>query len=154
MASGRGRRRDTHARGFFSSLALNLRILSALMMREGSARYGHENLGFFWVMGEPLFLTLGVMGMWTISGQTHGHNVGVVPLALSGYSMITLWRHLTAPMTHAVRQNAGLLFHRNVSLLDVLLAKALLQSVGILSAFFIAWVPFRLFDVIGPMADR
>ena len=80
---------------FWRSLLVNARIVGALVMREGTMRFGHENLGFFWVIGEPLMLTLGVMGMWTISGQTHGHGVGVVPFALSGYTMITLWRHLS-----------------------------------------------------------
>lgn len=52
----------------FASAALNARIVGALMMREGTMRFGHENLGFFWVIGEPMFLTVGVMGMWTVSG--------------------------------------------------------------------------------------
>ncbi len=114
-------------RTFRRSLAVNARVIGALVMREGTMRFGHENLGFFWVIGEPLLLTVGVMGMWTISGQTHGHGVGVVPFALSGYTMITLWRHLSGKMVHSIRNSMGLLFHRNVSLLDVLVAKCLLE---------------------------
>ncbi len=138
---------------FLGSLALHFRIVGALMMREGTMRFGHESLGFFWVMGEPLLLTVGVMAMWTITGQTHGHNIGVVPFALSGYTMLTLWRHMTAKAVHAIRINAGLLFHRNVRLLDILIARALLDVMGILAAFFIAWVPLSLFGAVGPMTD-
>jgi capsular polysaccharide transport system permease protein len=139
--------------GFRSALGTNLRIIGALMMREGMLRYGHESLGFFWVMGEPLFLTVGVMGMWTITGATHGHGVGIVPFALSGYMMITLWRHLTGRAVHSIRQNAGLLFHRNIRLLDVLIARGMLEFLGILTAFFIAWVPLTLLGLIEPMSD-
>jgi capsular polysaccharide transport system permease protein len=128
---------------FLPSLALNLRIIGALMMREGTARFGHENLGFFWIMGEPLFLTVGVMGMWTITGATHGHNISVVPFALSGYTMITLWRHLTGKSV----------FHRNVRLLDIFFARFLLESLGILTAFFVSWTPLTLLGVINPMTD-
>ena len=139
--------------GFRSALMTNLRIVGALMMREGMLRYGHESLGFFWVMGEPLFLTVGVMGMWTITGATHGHGVGVVPFALSGYMMITLWRHLTGKAVHSIRNNAGLLFHRNIRLLDILIARGMLEVLGIFTAFFIAWVPLTLLGVIEPMSD-
>lgn len=139
--------------GFLASLRLNLRIIGALMMREGSTRYGHENLGFFWVMGEPLVLTSGVMGLWTLTGATHGHSVGVVPFALTGYTMLTLWRHQTNKAVHAIRHNSGLLFHRNVRVLDVMLARGLLEFVGILAAFFIAWTPLALLGLVDPMTD-
>src|SRR5271154_4472152 len=112
---------------FSRSLAVNVRVVGALLMREGTMRFGHENLGFFWVIGEPLVLTVGVMGMWTISGQTHGHGVGVVPFALSGYTMITLWRHLSGRQVHVIRMSMGLLFHRNISILDALIARSLLE---------------------------
>jgi capsular polysaccharide transport system permease protein len=139
--------------GFRYAAMTNLRIVGALMMREGMLRYGHESLGFFWVMGEPLFLTCGVMGMWTITGATHGHGVGVVPFALSGYMMITLWRHLSGRAVHSIRTNAGLLFHRNVRLLDIMIARGMLEVLGIFTAFFIAWVPLTLLGVLEPMSD-
>jgi capsular polysaccharide transport system permease protein len=135
------------------ALGVNARIVGALVMRDGTMRFGHENLGFFWVIGEPLILTLGVMGMWTISGQTHGHGVGVVPFALSGYTMITLWRHLSGKQVHAIRDSMGLLFHRNISLLDVLIARGLLEIVGIVTAFFVAWTPLALLGFVDPMPD-
>jgi len=138
---------------FWRSLALNARIVGALIMREGVMKYGHENLGFFWVVGEPLVLTCGVMVMWTVSGQTHGHGVGVVPFALSGYTMITLWRHLSGRQTHAIRASMGLLFHRNITILDVLLAKSLLEAVGVLTAFFVAFIPLTLLGFVEPMRD-
>jgi capsular polysaccharide transport system permease protein len=141
------------APNFLRSLKVNMRVIGALLMRDGTTRYGHENLGFFWVIGEPLILTVGVMGMWTISGQTHGHGVGVVPFALSGYSMITLWRHLSGKSLHSIRAHMGLLFHRNVSMIDVLIARALLEILGILTAFFVAWTPLVLLGFVDPLTD-
>jgi capsular polysaccharide transport system permease protein len=138
---------------FRRSLALNARVIGALLMRDGTMRYGHENLGFFWVIGEPLILTIGVMAMWSVSGQTHGHGVGVVPFALSGYSMITLWRHLSGHSVHAIRRNMGLLFHRNVTMLDVLISHSVLEIIGILTAFFVAWTPLVMLGFLNPMPD-
>jgi capsular polysaccharide transport system permease protein len=141
-------------RGFLASLKIQIRIIGALMMRDGSSRYGHENLGFFWVMGEPLVLTTGVMGLWTMIGATHGHSdIGVVPFALSGYTLITLWRHIAAAAPLMIRRNAGLLFHRNIRVLDILISRCLLESVSILTAFFIAYIPLALLGVIAPIRD-
>jgi len=145
-------RRDR--RSPFASFALQLRIIGALMMRDGSARYGHENLGFFWVMGEPLILTVGVMGMWKMTGATHGHgDIGLVPFALTGYSCITLWRHVAGAAPHRIRQNVGLLFHRNIRVVDILVARALLETISIMTAFFIAYIPLALLGFIMPIRD-
>jgi capsular polysaccharide transport system permease protein len=138
---------------FLSSLRVNLRIVGALMLREASARYGHENIGFFWLMGEPLFLALAVMAMWSMTGQAHGHGVGLLPFVLSGYTVLTLWRHLVGQSVHALRRNADLLFHWNVRAFDVLLARVLLEMVGLLTAFFIAYLPLVLVGAMDPMRD-
>ena len=54
---------------------------------------------------------------------------------------------------HAIRNSMGLLFHRNVSLIDVLVARCLLEVVGILTAFFVAWTPLALLGFLDPMPD-
>jgi hypothetical protein len=51
-------------RSFMIRLRVQLRVLRALLMREMQTRFGRENLGFFWLMGEPLFLTCAVMVLW------------------------------------------------------------------------------------------
>ncbi|HUB63766.1 MAG TPA: ABC transporter permease [Methylocella sp.] len=138
---------------FGGSLRINLRVLGALMMREASARYGHENMGFFWLMIEPLTLALGVMVMWSLTGRGEGHGVGLVPFVLSGYSVLTMWRHIVALSVHGLRRNADLLFHRNVRAFDILFAVVILEMAGILAAFFIAYVPLVLIGAMEPMRD-
>jgi capsular polysaccharide transport system permease protein len=138
---------------FFASLRINLRVLGALLMREASSRYGHENIGFFWIMGHPLFLALGVMVMWRLAGHDKGLHVPLVPFVLSGYTHLTLWRHIVAQSMHGLRRNVDLLFHRNIRPLDILLSRTLLEMIGILTAFFIAYCPLALLGVIDPMRD-
>ena len=138
---------------WMSALRINIRVVGALIMRDASSRFGHENIGIFWVMGEPLILTSGVIAIWSMMGSTHGHGVGLVPFLLTGYSMLTLWRHIVQRATHAMRQSAGLLFHRNVRVLDVLVARAIIEVVGVLTAFFIAYVPLALTGWLEPIND-
>ncbi|MDR3494359.1 MAG: ABC transporter permease [Ancalomicrobiaceae bacterium] len=129
------------------------RIVAALMIREGLRRFGHDNLGFFWVLGEPMVLTVGVMGMWTISGMGHGHNLRIIPFALSGYSMLTLWRHVSGSSAHALRESSGLLFHSNIRLLDILIARCALESLGGFAAFCVAYLPLNLLGYVETIDD-
>ncbi|MGE3986872.1 ABC transporter permease [Pseudorhodoplanes sp.] len=137
-----------------AALPAKSRIIGALIMREAMSRFGRENLGFFWLMAEPLLLTLGVMVAWSI--LRHNSNtdaIGIVPFVLTGYTMLTLWRHSVTRAVHAFRNNAGLLFHRQIYYLDIIVARVLLDMISIGTAFFVAYVPFYLFEIIEPIYD-
>lgn len=138
---------------FVRCMIVQMRITGALMLRETMRRYGHESLGFFWLLGEPLLLTVGVMLVWTMMGGTHGTGVDVVPFILTGYSMLVLWRQVIFRSMRCLRQNAGLLYHMNVRGFDTLFARSLLDSIGSLAAFFVAYVPLLLFGLVEPIYD-
>ncbi|GGF80215.1 transport permease protein [Azorhizobium oxalatiphilum] len=140
-------------RSFPEALKVQLRVQVALMLRGALSRYGHENLGFFWIMGEPLLMTVSVMIMWSMAGMDHGHGIGLVPFVLTGYTMLTTWRHIVMHMGHAIAQNAGLMFHRNVRMVDILSGQVVLEVLGGLAAFFIAYIPLYLADVIPAIHD-
>ena len=131
-----------------------LRVTGALMIRETMMRYGHKDLGFFWLMGEQLLLTTGVIVMWSMGGLEHGHGgAGVNPMAVTGYGFIQLWRHIIGHSNQAIRRNAHLLYHQQVKVLDILLANAVLETIGTISAFLIAYIPLSLFGLLYPIHD-
>ena len=129
------------------------RVINALLIRELMARFGHRNIGFLWQIVEPLLLCLGVMISWSIIYGERNHGVRVIPLVLTGYTFLTLWRHMPARLTHAFRQGSGLLFHRSVRPADILIARGLLESIGVLIAFFVAYIPLEMLGVIDPVDD-
>jgi capsular polysaccharide transport system permease protein len=131
------------------------RIVHALMLREMLTRFGRENLGFFWLMGEPLILTLGVIVLWSITNvhASEGGEYGPVPLALTGYTLVTLWRHILSRSVFCFRHNAGLMFHRNVHYIDTLVARSLLEIGGTGLSFLTAYVPLLLFGYVPPLSD-
>lgn len=136
-----------------AGLRVQARVIGALMIRDALSRYGHGSLGFFWVVGEPLLLTTGIMALWSLTNMTHNSEVGVIPFALTGYSIITLWRHVVAKSVRVMTQSAPLLYHRQVKFLDVMLARALLETGGIFAAFTVAFVPLWLLGVCPGMRD-
>lgn len=137
----------------FPRLRKKARVINALLIRELMARFGHHNIGFMWQIIEPLMLTLGVMISWSFIYGDRNHGVRVIPLVLTGYTFLTLWRHMIARLTHTFRHGSGLLFHRDVRPADILVARGLLESIGTLISFFVAYIPLSLLDVIEPVDD-
>jgi capsular polysaccharide transport system permease protein len=130
---------------WLTGLRIQIRVIGALMLRDAVAQFGHENLGFFWIVGEPILLTCGVMALWTFTGATHGgEGVGVVPFALTGYSYITMWRHLVSRANRGLTRNAPLFFLTQIKYFDVLFAGALLEIIAILAAFLVVYIPLAL----------
>lgn len=140
-------------RSFSEGIAAKGRVINALFIRELMARFGHSNVGFLWQVLEPLVLTLGVVASWSLIYGERNHGVRVIPLVLTGYTFLTLWRHMTTRLNNSFRQASGLLFHRAIKPVDILVARGLLESVGTLLAFFAAYIPLVLLDFIDPVSD-
>jgi ABC-type polysaccharide/polyol phosphate export permease len=138
------------ATDFYRALRVQLRVIGALLMWEVITRYGRDNLGFVWLFLEPMIFTLSITALWYAVGLSHSSNLPIVAFALTGYSSVLIWRNCAARCTMAVQQNTGLLFHRPVRALDVLVTKILLEIAGAsisflaLSTFWISigWMDF------------
>jgi ABC-type polysaccharide/polyol phosphate export permease len=119
------------------------RVIGALILRELITRFGRENLGVLWLVGEPMLFTLGVATLWTASGLSHGSNIPIVAFAVTGYSSVLMWRNSASHCSNAVEANKNLLHHRGVLVIDVVLARIALEISGatcsfiVLSCFFI-----------------
>ncbi|MFB9948284.1 ABC transporter permease [Rhizobium puerariae] len=137
---------------FMVGLRIQARVLGALIMREVLARYGRENLGFLWLIVEPMILTGGVMAMWSLM-KHESHGLVIVAFALSGYMPLTLWRHVTSHSVSCLRQNLPLMYHRQIRLHDALIARALMEIGGITAALVITYVIVRLLGFIEPYRD-
>jgi len=135
---------------FFQSLAIQGRVLHALMMRELITRFGRDNLGVLWLVGEPMIFTLGVATLWSAAGLAHGGTgIPIVAFAVTGYSSVLMWRNATTQCSAGIEQNKPLLFHRSVLIIDVFLTRIALEIIGASSSFiilslffiFIGWMP-------------
>jgi capsular polysaccharide transport system permease protein len=118
-------------------LRIQLRVVGALLMREIITRYGRQNIGFLWVFLEPMVFTLGVTALWYGSGLGHGSNLPIVAFAVTGYSSVLLWRNCATRSAMAVLPNIGLLYHRNVKVLDLFIARILLEIAGATISFVV-----------------
>jgi capsular polysaccharide transport system permease protein len=134
--------------------AAQWRVIVALMIREGQANYSQETLGFFWIIGEPLTLTCGVIALWTLMGRGGGHAaVSVVAFALSAYTHIQLWRLGVLSCLAIIKNSAWMFYHPNVHVMDIIFANLLIKSVSIFTSFVVICTVVTLFGIIEPIRD-
>lgn len=117
------------------SWTIQRRVLGALLMREILTRYGRHNIGFLWLFAEPMLFTLGVAALWHFSKFNQISSIPIVAFALTGYSSVLLWRNMPGRCISAIEPNLPLLYHRNVKLLDVFLARLALEFAGTTMSF-------------------
>lgn len=135
------------------SFAIQRRVIGALLMREAITRFGRENIGVLWLIGEPMLFTLGIVALWSMAGPGHTERLPVAAFAITGYSSVLLWRNVVNRCTGAIQGNASLLFHRNVRLFDVLAARVLLELAGTTASFCLLLALFGTIEWIEPPQD-
>ncbi|PNQ74402.1 sugar ABC transporter permease [Erythrobacter sp. SAORIC-644] len=119
------------------SALVQWRVIYALLMREILTRYGRHNIGFLWLFVEPMIFTTGVTILWTLAKSVHGSSLPIVAFALTGYSSVLLWRNMPSRCIGAIEPNLALMYHRNVRVIDVFLARLLLEAGGATISFIV-----------------
>jgi capsular polysaccharide transport system permease protein len=114
---------------------VQVRVIHALLIRELHTRFGRENIGFLWIMVEPLLFAGLVAGVWRLMKGPSEHGVGMVAFAVSGYIPITLFRHSVARSVAAFTANGSLLYHRQVKIIDFLIARFIIEMLGGMMAY-------------------
>ncbi len=137
-----------------ASLNAQWRVILALMIREGQSKYTTKTLGFFWTVGEPLILTCGVIILWIASGRNEGHsNTPIIPLALSAYTHMQLWRRTVLPALNVLHTSGWLFYHQDIHIVDMVIAGTLIESVSIFTSFLIIATISILFGAMEPIRD-
>jgi capsular polysaccharide transport system permease protein len=117
------------------------RVISALMIRELVTRFGRENIGFLWIMVEPLLFAFLVGIVWRFMKGPEEHGVSVVAFVATGYIPLTLFRHVFGRSIRVFSVNGSLMYHRQVKILDFMFVRFLIEVIGAMMAFlFIATV--------------
>jgi capsular polysaccharide transport system permease protein len=140
-------------RSFLKSLTVQKRVIWALLMREVITRFGRENLGVLWLIGEPMIFTLGVATLWSAAGLHHGSSLPIVAFAITGYSSVLMWRNSVNRCNSAIQQNLNLLYHRNVQVIDVFITRIVLELAGATASFVVLSMIFIAAEWISPPVD-
>ncbi len=132
---------------FRSGLRIQLLVLKALMIRELTTRFGRENIGFLWLMAEPLMFA-GLVGVvWTFMKGAESHGIGVVSFVASGYIPLTFLRHCFNKSASMFMANSALLYHRQVKVLDFVFVRVLIEAIGAMMAYLFIMAVFGYFNL-------
>lgn len=126
-------------------------VIRALLVRDALMRYGHSGFGFFWVIGEPLLLAMGVLAVWSLKDLQQ--DVPILLFVLTGYCLLTMFRHMSSGFIAIYRRNADLLYHAHIRPLDILVARGVLECVGCWAAFVVAYTPLALLGYVHIFSD-
>src|SRR5437588_11604889 len=137
---------------FLRSLAIQTRVIGALVMREIITRYGRHNIGFMWALVEPMVFTTGVLAVWSLV-HTHATKLPLVPFVVTGYSTVLLWRNTINRCGNAIEPNRALLHHRNVRVVDLFIARLLLEVGGATLSFMTLATLLTLTGAMSPPDD-
>jgi len=133
--------------------ATQIRVIGALMLRELHTRFGRENLGYLWIIGEPILFCAGVAIAWTAVRPSYEHGLQTTAVVITGYVPLTMWRHCLASSVRAFEANGSLLFHRQVTPLDIITARSVLEISGTIIAGLVVCFGAILLGYMTPPKD-
>lgn len=114
---------------------IQLRVVGALIMRELHTRYGRENIGYLWLVAEPMMLAT-VIGSLHMGGHSeYGSDLRPLPFTIVGYTTFIQFRGIVNRSEGAIESNAPLLYHRMVTILDIVISRAVIECAGCLVAY-------------------
>ncbi|KAA9011336.1 capsule biosynthesis protein [Sphingobium limneticum] len=122
-------------------------VIHALLIRELTTRFGRENIGFLWIMAEPLLFG-GLVGLlWYYSHGPTEHGMSVIAFVATGYIPITLFRHCVSRSIAVFTANQSLLYHRQIKIVDFIVARFIIEFLGGMMAYFFMAVVLIAFDL-------
>lgn len=138
---------------FGHALRIQLRVIDALVRRELLTRYGRHNIGFLWLFVEPMIFTIGVTILWTATKSVHGSDLPISAFALTGYSSVLLWRNMPGRCIGALQNNLALMYHRNIKVIDIYIARLIIEFCGATISFAFLTVLFVVIEWMKPPQD-
>lgn len=130
------------------SFAIQCRVIAALAMRETITRYGRHNIGVLWLFGEPMLFTLGVSALWTIARIHALTDIPTVAFAITGYSTVLVWRNASTRCARAIEPNLSLMYHRNVKVIDIFVARVVLEILGATASLILLTAVFAFSGIM------
>ena len=134
-----------------SAFRMQYRVITALVIREINTRYGRKNIGFLWIIGEPILFVAGVTIAWSAMAPALERGLPMPAIVLSGCVPLTMWRHCSGRAIKAFTSNGVLVFHRQITPFDIITARCLLEIAGVvLAPAVVVLGAFTMVDWLSP----
>ncbi len=125
-------------------LVVQSRVIGAITIRELHTRFGRNNLGYLWLVVEPLILSLGISATHLITHTDLPFGFQPGSFYASGYIAYITFRNNVNRAPSAIEANKALLYHRQVTIPDIIIARSLLEFLAVLGAQLLVLSGFAL----------
>ncbi|WP_343614692.1 ABC transporter permease [Novosphingobium sp.] len=123
-------------RSFIDAWLTQQAVIKALILREMQARYGRDNIGFLWMMAEPMMLASVITTLHQVSKMgEHASGMGPYPFTLTGYCVFIIFRNSFNRSEGALHGVTTLLYHAQITPFDIMLSRSLVEMIGALFAY-------------------
>jgi capsular polysaccharide transport system permease protein len=124
---------------FYRDLTLQLDVIGALVMRELHTRYGRNNIGYLWLVGEPLMLATVIGALHLFQPGHMGSSMPPVAFSLVGYCVFIIFRGIFNRAESIVDSSMPLMYHRMISVLNLSLARVVIEAAGCVTTFVLLY---------------
>jgi capsular polysaccharide transport system permease protein len=121
----------TLARGAF----IQLQVVHALVLRETRTRFGAHQMGYLWAVLEPLMWIGTFWAMYAIVHRRIPHNLDEVAFLGTGNLTYELFSKNVSRVGEAINGNKALLFYPQVQPIDLVWARAALETATMAAVF-------------------
>jgi len=115
---------------FYEDLTQQFNVIGALVLRELHTRFGRNNIGYLWLIGEPLLLATVIGALHMFQPGHLGSTMPAVPFSLVGYCVFIVFRGIFNRAESILESNLPLMYHRMISVLNLSIARVVVESVG------------------------
>lgn len=118
------------------------RVIHALILREMRTRFGRAQLGYLWALIEPTLFVLVFLAFFALRGATAVSGMPIALFLLTGTIPFIMFRDTMMRSMSAIQSNRPLLTFPQVTPIDLILGRALLEIATTVSAFVLLIVIF------------
>ena len=113
-------------------------VVRALILRELQSRFGRNNIGYLWMIAEPMMLASVItMLHFVVHIGYQAPGMGPYPFTLLGYCLFIVFRNSFNRSEGVIEASKSVFYHAQITPLDLMLAKMIVETIGVLSALII-----------------
>ena len=128
-----------------NNVAVMWRVVFALMIRESRTRYGSSDLGYLWAIIDPLIQLLVFWIIFTVLQRVIPVPASMPVFLMTGIMPYFFWRSCVGRGASAATSNLQLLTYPQVKVLDVVIARVLLDAASFVIVTVIFVIGLRFF---------
>lgn len=114
---------------------IQLQVIYALLLRETRTRFGAHQLGYLWAVLEPVMWIGSFWAMYALARRQVPHGLDTAGFLATGICTYELFSRNATRVGDAINANRPLLFYPQVQPIDLIWARAALETLTTLAVF-------------------